>query len=81
MCIFKELNFKNSLHIYSRIFPEIFQLMLGGDGSLILAFWRQRQADFYEFEASLVYRASFKTGKAVKPYLEKPGKKISLNYI
>ena len=42
------------------------------------ALWRQRQADFCELEASLVYRVSFRTGpKATeKLCLEKEKKKI-----
>ena len=34
--------------------------------SLIPALGRQRQADFCEFEASLVYRASSKTARATQ---------------
>ena len=34
--------------------------------SLILAPRRQRQADLYEFQASLVYRASSRTAKAIQ---------------
>ena len=44
---------------------------------LIPALERQRQADLYEFEASLIYRASSRTGfKATeKPCLKKPKNK------
>ena len=49
---------------------------------LILVIGRQRQADLYEFEVSLVYRTNSRTGSKViqreKHYLEKqkqkPGK-------
>ena len=34
--------------------------------SLIPAFRKQRQVDFYESEASLVYRASSRTGRATQ---------------
>ena len=39
--------------------------------------WRQRQADLCEFEASLVYRASSRTGSKAteKPCLDKTAKK------
>ena len=46
--------------------------------SLILALRRQRQEDLCEFKASLMYRASSKTAKAIfkteKHCLEKPKK-------
>jgi hypothetical protein len=39
---------------------------------LILALWRQRQVDLYEFEASLVYRVSYRAVRATqkKPCLK-----------
>ena len=41
---------------------------------LIPALGRQRQAELYEFKASLVYRASFRTTKATQrnPVLKAP---------
>ena len=33
---------------------------------LILALWRQRQGDFYEFEDTLVYRVSSRTARATE---------------
>ena len=46
---------------------------------LIPALWRQKQADLCEFEASLVYRMSSRTGSKAtkKPYLKKEKKIIS----
>ena len=51
---------------------------------LIPALGRQRQEDLCEFEASLVYTVSSRTGSIAteKPYLEKPKKeKKELFYI
>ena len=48
--------------------------MLGSGGTpLIPALGRQRQADLYEFKASLIYRVSSRTGSkgAEKPVLKK----------
>lgn len=42
--------------------------------SLIISLRRQRQGELYEFEASLVYLGSSKTGYLVKPYLKKERK-------
>ena len=49
--------------------------------TLTLALERQRQADLYEFEASLVYRASSKIIRAatVKPCFKKEKKKESIS--
>lgn len=44
--------------------------------SLILALRRQRQVDFYEFKAILVYRANSRTARAVTQRI-----RISKNYI
>jgi hypothetical protein len=45
--------------------------------SLIPAVGRQRQVDFSEFEASLVYKVSSRTATAIQrnPVLEKPNQK------
>jgi hypothetical protein len=42
---------------------------------LILALWRQRQADLCKFEASLIYRANSGQGHTEKPCLNRFKKK------
>lgn len=46
--------------------------------SLIMALERERKADLYEFKASLVFRLSFRTAKAILMCLHTRGDSVLL---